>query len=128
MCGIAGAVGPGHALGRDAHLVLRHRGPDGDSRWWSDLQQVSLGHTRLAVIDLNPRSNQPMVSRDGLVSLVFNGEIYNFRELRAQLAGVGERFETEGDTEVLLKGYERWGEAILPRLRGMFAFAIWDGR
>lgn len=87
-----------------------------------------LGHRRLAILDLDVRSNQPMHSHDGRYSIVFNGEIYNFRELRTELEASGEVFKTTSDTEVLIALYARDGEQMLPRLRGMFAFAIWDSR
>jgi asparagine synthase (glutamine-hydrolysing) len=105
--------------------VLAHRGPDGEGSW--DDGRTALGHRRLAVIDL-PGSAQPMVSDDHRLALVYNGEVYNFRELRGRLEARGHRFRTAGDTEVVLRGYEEWGDAVVERLRGMFAFAIWDGR
>ena len=85
-----------------------------------------LGHRRLAILDLDARANQPMVSTDGRYTIVFNGEIYNFRELRRALEADGIAFRTTSDTEVLLALFAREGERMLPRLRGMFAFAIWD--
>jgi asparagine synthase (glutamine-hydrolysing) len=89
---------------------------------------VTLGHVRLAILDLTVAADQPMVSADGQVVLVFNGEIYNFRELRAELIASGLVFKGTGDTEAVLAGYLRWGEGVLSKLRGMFAFALWDGR
>ncbi len=100
------------------------RGPDGVGYWQGD--GVVLGHRRLAILDLDVRSNQPMVSADGRYVIVFNGEIYNFRELRKNLESDGINFRTTSDTEVLLALYSRDGERMLPKLRGMFAFAIWD--
>jgi asparagine synthase (glutamine-hydrolysing) len=106
--------------------ALRHRGPDASGTWVSDA--TALGHTRLAIIDLTAAGNQPMVSTDGRCALVFNGEIYNYRELRHELQQEGERFQSTSDTEVILHGYRKWGLQVLERLRGMFAFAIWDNQ
>jgi asparagine synthase (glutamine-hydrolysing) len=128
MCGIAGWVG---AAGGDREVldgmlrVLEHRGPDDTGRWLHG--EAALGMTRLAIIDL-VTGRQPMTSADGAATLVFNGEIYNFRDLRAELDGRGRRFATRSDTEVLLRAWEEWGEACVDRLRGMFAFALWDAR
>ncbi len=103
---------------------MKLRGPDAQSIWQGE--GVTLGHRRLSILDLDARSNQPLVSADGRFVIVFNGEIYNFRELRKELAADGVRFRTTSDTEVLLALFAAEGEAMLPRLRGMFAFAIWD--
>jgi len=105
---------------------MRLRGPDAEGLWVGN--GVALGHRRLAILDLDARSNQPMVTIDGNYSIVFNGEIYNFRELRTELEAEGVVFRTTSDTEVLLALFAREGERMLPRLRGMFAFAIWDAR
>ncbi len=132
MCGIAGfrlrdPRDDRSAL--DARLgamarSLRHRGPD-DSGTWTD-GQIGLAHTRLAIIDLSPAGHQPMASADGRVHVSFNGEIYNFLELRAELEGQGVAFRSRSDTEVLIAGYQRWGLDVFERLRGMFAIALWD--
>jgi asparagine synthase (glutamine-hydrolysing) len=125
MCGIAGMQGPG----ADPDLVqamvqsVLHRGPDG-SGIYHDRDTV-LGHTRLSIVDLET-GDQPMSSADGTIWIVYNGEIYNFRELRARLEADGHRFTTRSDTEVLIQGYRAWGLDLLPRLDGMFAFALWD--
>ena len=103
---------------------MHTRGPDAEGLWTS--AGVVLGHRRLAILDLDARANQPMVSIDGRYTIVFNGEIYNFRELRRELEAEGVAFRTTSDTEVLLALFAREGERMLPRLRGMFAFAIWD--
>jgi asparagine synthase (glutamine-hydrolysing) len=103
--------------------AIAHRGPDGDGFFCDG--SVGLGHRRLAIIDL-ATGDQPMATEDGSVVLVFNGEIYNFRELRRELEGRGATFRTTSDTEVILQAYETWGVDCLPRLRGMFAFALWD--
>lgn len=128
MCGIAGhSVLPEHLpladCVRAATRRLAHRGPDGEG--FSDLPQVCLGHRRLGVIDLTG-SKQPWVSCDSRYTLVFNGEIYNYLELRRDLESLGAHFRSAGDTEVLMEAYRQWGEACLSRLNGMFAFAIWD--
>lgn len=132
MCGISGAVGAiddevRAAVGR-AHDALVHRGPDADGRWErvERGQGAVLAHRRLAILDLSPLGKQPMRhERDGHV-VCFNGEIYNFQPLRRELEGRGARFRSQTDTEVLLEGYARWGDEVLSRLRGMFAFALWD--
>jgi len=105
---------------------IQHRGPDDEGVWTGP--GVGLVHRRLAVIDLSPRGHQPMASADGAIRIVFNGEIYNHRELRRELEARGRAFRSDSDTEVLLQLYEDEGGRMLGRLRGMFAFAIWDGR
>jgi asparagine synthase (glutamine-hydrolysing) len=110
---------------RDAMI---NRGPDGDGLWLSDDRRVGLGHRRLAIIDLSPEGAQPMASADGAVRITYNGEIFNYRALRAELEAEGRHFATESDTEVLLQLYERDGAAMVGRLRGMFALALWDER
>jgi len=127
MCGIVGAVLAPGASARmgDAIKRLHHRGPD-DSGQWSE-EGAHLGFTRLSIIDLSDSGHQPMVSPDGRYVIVFNGEIYNFPELRAQLDAAGETFRGHSDTEVLLRVFQREGfERCLAKLRGMFAFAVWD--
>lgn len=142
MCGIAGAVArparsEGDGAGRRAALLdcverisaaLTHRGPDGHGLWIADDADVVLAHRRLAILDLTTAGAQPMTDPESGCVITFNGEIYNFRELRRELEGLGERFESNSDTEVLLKGYKRWGLECIPRLRGIFAFGIWDPR
>lgn len=132
MCGIAGIVGcqPLDAPERERLTAmlgaLLHRGPDHSGMSQPD-PKVLLGHDRLAIIDLDPRANQPM--QRGPLCITYNGEIYNYRELRAEMRAQGVEFRTESDTEVVLAAYETWGEAdFLERLDGMFAFALFDGR
>jgi asparagine synthase (glutamine-hydrolysing) len=131
MCGIAGGVAirrdarPDHERVRQLSCRLTHRGPDGEGLWISPSGQACLAHRRLSVIDL-ATGQQPMSSADGTLGLVFNGEIYNYKELRHELAAKGSRFVTDSDTEVLLRDFERMGEACIEDLRGMFAFAVWD--
>ena len=125
MCGIAGQLvfpRADPAAARRMGEALSHRGPDGDG--FADLGPLALSHRRLSIIDLEGGA-QPM--RHGKLCISFNGEIYNYRELRAELRGLGREFRTASDTEVILQGYEEYGEAVLPKLRGMFAFALWDG-
>ena len=102
------------------------RGPDGSGLWLSSDGRVGLAHRRLAIIDLSERGAQPMASADGALTITFNGEIYNYRSLRAELEGRGYTFRTESDTEVLLQLYADRGPAMVESLRGMFAFALWD--
>jgi len=135
MCGIAGIFAYHHAappLDRDELRAIRDhmvaRGPDGLGEWFADNGRAGLGHRRLAIIDLSDRASQPMASADGQLVISFNGEIYNYRELKKGLEARGRVFHTESDTEVLLHLYAEKGEAMLHELRGMFAFALWDAR
>ena len=129
MCGLVGWIGP---IGdepddngiRAAALTLVNRGPDSHGAWRD--AGVVLAHRRLAVLDVSAAGAQPMVSRSGRYVIVHNGEVYNFLELRASIAGTGYRWRSESDTEVIVEAYERWGAACLRRLNGMFAFAIYD--
>lgn len=132
MCGIAGALGVPDAVAVTARMTraLAHRGPDdhGVDPITMDGRQVvgALGHRRLSIIDLSPAGHQPMWDRGRQRAIVFNGEIYNFRVLRDALSREGVAFRTESDTEVILEGYARHGSAFFERMRGMFAFVIWD--
>ncbi len=135
MCGIHGIVrlDPGSPpIDREemeaTGQALRSRGPDGEGSWFSPDGRVAFGHRRLAIIDLSPAAAQPMARQDGRFQIVYNGEIYNFRDLRQELAAAGEELTTGSDTEVLLALYARHGSAMLSRLRGMYALALWDGR
>lgn len=132
MCGIAGfwaksaieaETDAATRLSRMTDTIL-HRGPDDNGIWTDGL--VGLGHTRLAIIDLTDAGAQPMVGADGDIHIAYNGETYNFNEIKAELAGLGHQFRSESDTEVLIAAYRQWGPDFLHRLRGMFAFAIWD--
>src|SRR5207237_5694307 len=105
---------------------LRSRGPDGACSWLRVGRRCVLGHRRLSIIDLSDRASQPMTSEDGRFVVVFNRKIYNYRQLRVELDVEGARFRTTSDTEALLHLYARYGAEVVHRLRGMFAFAIWD--
>ena len=130
MCGICGIYSPEGVAAADERIVrrmmqlLKHRGPDGDG-FWSSASGAVLGHRRLAIIDL-ATGNQPLFNETGDIGVILNGEIYNYRELRQELDALGHSFRTMSDTEVLVHGYEQWGDDLPTRLRGMFAFAIWD--
>lgn len=133
MCGIAGifAWADGAPAIDQAELIairdhMSARGPDAASAWRHEDGRIALGHRRLSIIDLSDRANQPMASDDGRLTIVFNGEIYNYATLKAELEATGRPFRTHSDTEVLLRLYEAEGAAMVGRLRGMFALAIWD--
>lgn len=129
MCGIAGLIdftgGPvSPAVLQRMTDAIAHRGPDGEGHWIEG--NVGLGHRRLAIIDLSPAAQQPMVSADHRFVLSYNGEIYNFKELKAELEALGYWFRSRSDSEVLLNALAQWGVGALDRLNGMFAFALWD--
>ncbi len=133
MCGINGVLRLHEAappLDRDelrrTRDAMAKRGPDGCGEWFSSCGRLALGHRRLAILDPSPAGAQPMISSDRRLAIVLNGEIYNFRELRRELERDGVSFRSESDTEVLLALYARQGDAMLGRLRGMFALALWD--
>ena len=129
MCGITGFAERNHKAETARRIVkgmadlITYRGPDGEGYYVDD--QVALGHRRLSIIDLEG-GKQPMFNEDQNLAVIFNGEIYNFQELTAELMRAGHTFATRSDTEVLLHGYEQWGKEMLQKLRGMFTFAIWD--
>jgi asparagine synthase (glutamine-hydrolysing) len=106
--------------------TLRHRGPDDAGLWVSPGGELELGHRRLSIIDLSPAGRNPMAWGDGRLWITYNGEVYNFQDLRRELEGCGVRFRSKTDTEVVLAAYDRWGVECLQRLCGMFAFALWD--
>jgi asparagine synthase (glutamine-hydrolysing) len=124
MCGINGFTGSDPSALRRMHAATKHRGPDDEG--FFEEPGISLAHNRLSIIDLSPGGRQPMSSQDGRYTIVFNGEIYNYRELKSELEKLGEKFHTSSDTEVLIAAYARWGKECLPKLNGIFAFAIWD--
>ena len=131
MCGFVGFTavdfdeGVNRAIVKDMADRIIHRGPDDEGFFVND--DVAMGFRRLSIIDLEG-SHQPMQNADGSVTVTFNGEIYNFQELRAELEGMGYQFKTNGDTETIVHGYEAWGTGVFERLRGMFAIAIWDAK
>ncbi len=131
MCGITGFARAHHDAEEARRIVkamadrIVHRGPDGEGYYVDD--QVALGHRRLSIIDLEG-GKQPMFNEDGSLAVIFNGEIYNFQSLRKELIAAGHTFSTRSDTEVLLHGYEQWGDGLPARLRGMFTFVLWDTR
>jgi asparagine synthase (glutamine-hydrolysing) len=133
MCGIAGIIETNtrpadalHAKLTAMNAAMKHRGPDDEGVWISPSGTSGLAHVRLSILDLSSAGHQPMSTANGGLHITFNGEIYNFRELRSELEREGMTFTTHTDTEVLLCLYQKEGEAMLARLRGMFAFAIWD--
>ena len=130
MCGICGFTGGtadgGEELIRRMTELIAYRGPD-SSGFFSEGPEIHMGFRRLAIIDLKA-GDQPVYNEDKTLVLTFNGEIYNYRKLREELLARGHFFYTDTDSEVLVHGYEEWGEDMLLRLRGMFAFALWDTR
>lgn len=131
MCGIVGYM-PGNkeidheAVIKDMCDAMVHRGPDSDGTFITD--QIVLGFRRLSIIDLSKEADQPLFNKDKTLALIFNGEIYNYKELREDLVKQGYTFISETDSEVLVHGYDAWGEGVLYKVRGMFAFAIWDAK
>jgi len=132
MCGIFGIVSnePIDDINRftDCLDALSHRGPDAFGEWISENRDIYLGHRRLSIIDLSPNGAQPMFDETSEIIIVFNGEIYNYKELRKELQNVGYKFRTESDTEVLINSYKYWGEFCTRRFNGMFSFALLDRR
>jgi asparagine synthase (glutamine-hydrolysing) len=131
MCGIAGIFNlngehASPAILRKMTDAIDHRGPDGEGHYIDGF--VGFGHRRLAIIDLSPAGHQPMVSADGQVVLSYNGEVYNFQELRAELEALGHQFRSRTDAEVVLNAWVEWGKGCVTRFNGMFAFAVWDKR
>src|SRR5881628_390817 len=127
MCGIVAMVGdPDAAIVAGMTRILAHRGPDGEGVVCPRGEGFGLGNRRLSIIDLSPAGAQPMSDPTGRYWITYNGEVYNYRELRGHLESRGRAFLSKTDTEVVLAAYEAWGPACLDRLNGMFAFAIWD--
>lgn len=131
MCGIAGIITDGSQgvdrddLGRMARAIA-HRGPDGEGMWVNEARTVGLAHRRLAIIDVSDRGHQPMASADGRYVIVYNGEVFNFLELRRELAALGSVFHSDSDTEVVVEAWRHWGPSMLLRFNGMWALAIHD--
>lgn len=132
MCGILGQVNYQATVDQQVFnamlKTLVHRGPDGEGLYYSSDGCVALGHQRLSIIDLSEKGKQPMANEDKTVWVTFNGEIYNFKELRKVLKGTGHQFRSQTDTEVVIHGYEEWGLDCVDHFRGMFAFGVWDSR
>lgn len=135
MCGVAALFAYHYSasnVDRDELRMIRDhmrsRGPDGSGEWFSATGRVALGHRRLSIIDLSDSAAQPMASADGALQISYNGEVYNYRELRARLESNGAQFRTRSDTEVLLALYEAYGDRMFEHIRGMYAFALWDER
>lgn len=130
MCGILGLIQKAPSIDHfhfnRARDTLSHRGPDTSGSRFFDNDRVAFGHRRLSLLDLSPLGTQPMANEDQKIWVIFNGEIYNFIELRSELELAGHRFKSDSDTEVLIHGYEEWGDAVAGHLNGMFAFAILD--
>jgi asparagine synthase (glutamine-hydrolysing) len=130
MCGLLGVAGT-NAMSHQEWLkkgsdLIKHRGPDGAGEWWAKSGHVGLAHRRLSVIDLSAKAHQPMLDDTGQFVVVFNGEIYNYQELRKELTQLGVVFRTSSDTEVLMESYKKWGPNCLNKLNGMFVFVIYD--
>jgi asparagine synthase (glutamine-hydrolysing) len=125
MCGIAGIFGPLY-INPFPLTALKHRGPDAEGRWTDPNNKIWLGHTRLSILDLSEKGHQPMACVDGRYQIVFNGEIYNFLELKEELVNKGYRFRSDSDTEIIPAAYDCWGIECLHRFNGMWAFALWD--
>ena len=127
MCGIVGFT---NSVGDTGEIIgammdrIRHRGPDAEGKYVDE--DIALGHRRLSIIDVSSQGDQPIFNEDGSLVIVFNGEIYNYRQIRDRLIDAGHTFSTNTDTEVLIHGYEEYGEKLLNMLRGMFSFVIWD--
>jgi asparagine synthase (glutamine-hydrolysing) len=131
MCGICGTTArSGDSVAADTldamAATLRHRGPDDQGIWCSPDGRVGFGHRRLSIIDLSPAGHQPMHDSTGRLTITFNGEIYNFLELRRELEALSHRFHPATDTEVILEAYRQWGLGFVDHLNGMFAFGLYD--
>jgi len=132
MCGIVGLWSPQQKINKEILLkmrdILRHRGPDDAGIFIDKISNLGLAHRRLSIIDLSEKAHQPMPSGDGNLWITYNGEVYNFREIRKELENKGYKFQSNSDTEVVLKSFQEWGKDCLEKFRGMFSFAIWDKR
>ena len=130
MCGIVGQINIKEPIDRKYFStmceVLAHRGPDGKGQKWLEDDKVALGHQRLSIIDLSDDAAQPMTNEDASIWITYNGEIYNYKELRHELESAGHLFKSHSDTEVIIHAYEEWETDCLKRLRGIFSFGIWD--
>ena len=132
MCGISGVFNPNN---KDINAkkiidkiikIQETRGPDDNGTWQSKSREITLGHNRLSIIDLTKNGKQPFISQDNNLVITFNGEIYNYAEIKKELLNKNIRFKSNTDTEVILESYKYWGFKFLEKLRGMFSFVIWD--
>src|SRR5688572_7546136 len=130
MCGITGYVKFKGAVTEQNCIAMmdaiKHRGPDGSGMYINESKTVALGHRRLSFLDLTEAGKQPMTNENGTIWITYNGEIYNYIELREELEKCGHQFYSHSDTEVIIHGYEEWGYDVVNHLKGMFAFGIWD--
>ena len=127
MCGFTGFtnhIDNSNAVLQEMLNRIKHRGPDAEGTYIDE--DIALGHRRLSIIDVSDAGTQPLYSADGNLALLFNGEIYNYQSIRQDLIEKGYQFATQTDSEVLIYGYQEYGTALLQKLRGMFAFVIWD--
>ena len=130
MCGIYGVFSKGKLTDTELNRVrsigpiLQHRGPDGEGFWYRN--NIALGHRRLSILDATNSGAQPMSYKNGRYTIVYNGEIYNFIELKSELKKAGYAFSTDTDTEVVIAAYDYWGKKCLDKFNGMWAFALWD--
>ena len=130
MCGFSGEISFRREVNRKSlelsSDVIRHRGPDNKGYWFSENNRIGFAHRRLSIIDLSLAAHQPMLDEANKLVIVFNGEIYNYKELRSKLISKGYQFETSSDTEVILKSYQEWGYQCISYLEGMFSFVLLD--
>ncbi|MDB5281428.1 MAG: asnB, partial [Bacteroidota bacterium] len=130
MCGIAGQVKLNGVVSTQNCVAMtdaiQHRGPDDSGIYINESKTAVLGHRRLSFLDLGPAGHQPLTNEDSTLWITYNGEVYNYVELRKELEAQGHIFKSHTDTEVILHGYEQWGYDVVNHLKGMFAFGIWD--
>ncbi|NIT13498.1 MAG: asparagine synthetase B, partial [Candidatus Dadabacteria bacterium] len=132
MCGIVGYCDCNNKVDKNVLISMRdtlsHRGPDDKGEYVDEKNNIGLAHTRLSILDVSSLGHQPMSNDSGTVWVTYNGELYNFKEIREELRGFGHSFKSNSDTEVLIKAYEQWGIECVHRFIGMFAIALWDSR
>ena len=127
MCGIAGIFGlHNEKIVNKMLLAQAHRGPDGMGVWSDEKEKITLGHVRLSILDVSNKGSQPMEYANKRFHITFNGEIYNFKDIRQNLMALGYNFKSDTDTEVILAAYSHWGSDCVNKFRGMFAFALFD--
>ena len=134
MCGISGIYNfkekpiEQNKIIKKILKVQNSRGPDDNGIWQSDCKKIIFGHNRLSIIDLSIHAKQPFISLDKEYSITFNGEIYNYKEIKTELINNGKKFKSNSDTEVIIEAYKYWDLEFIKKMRGMFAFAIWDNK